>query len=230
MTYLTSDIHGKFELLMKLLNDAGFSNTDKLYILGDVIDRWKKGGIDATQWVMKNPNVRLLKGNHEYMMECCKAFFVTSSAGLSRDPEKLVESWDQWQWNGSDSTIRALRKLDQETIKEIFEFIGQLPLYEEITVNGRDFLLVHAGLGNFRPERKLNDYSINELVWHRPKKDERYWEDRTVILGHTPTGCDFGKRGKMFRTDTWIDIDTGAAAMGGSPMLLRLEDMREFYI
>ena len=38
----------------------------------------------------------------------------------------------------------------------------------------------------------------------------------------------FGEDGKMFRTDTWIDIDTGAAG-GGAPMLLRLEDLQPFY-
>ena len=33
----------------------------------------------------------------------------------------------------------------------------------------------------------------------------------------------------MFCTDTWIDIDTGAAG-GGAPMLLRLDDLRPFYV
>jgi hypothetical protein len=38
----------------------------------------------------------------------------------------------------------------------------------------------------------------------------------------------FGEKGKMFRSDTWIDIDTGASG-GGSPMLLRLDDLKAFY-
>ena len=33
----------------------------------------------------------------------------------------------------------------------------------------------------------------------------------------------------MLRTDTRIDIDTGAASPGGHPMLLRLEDEAPFY-
>ena len=52
--------------------------------------------------------------------------------------------------------------------------------------------------------------------------------DRLVILGHTPTQYLGGEKGKMFVTDTWVDIDTGAAG-GGSPMLLRLDDMCPFY-
>ena len=50
-----------------------------------------------------------------------------------------------------------------------------------------------------------------------------------MIFGHTPTFY-YGEeyKGKAIVTDTWIDIDTGAAA-GLSPMLLRLDDMKEFY-
>jgi hypothetical protein len=32
----------------------------------------------------------------------------------------------------------------------------------------------------------------------------------------------------MYRTETWIDVDTGAAA-GGAPMVLRLDDLKAFY-
>ena len=35
-------------------------------------------------------------------------------------------------------------------------------------------------------------------------------------------------QGRALRRDTWICIDTGAAC-GGLPMLLRLEDEKEFY-
>ena len=48
-----------------------------------------------------------------------------------------------------------------------------------------------------------------------------------TILGHTPTRH-YGEKGVMYRTGTWIDIDTGAAG-GGYPMLLRLEDLKPFY-
>ena len=55
-------------------------------------------------------------------------------------------------------------------------------------------------------------------------------DDTTYIFGHTPVaafGPDYEDR--MLRTDTWIDIDTGAS-YGHSPMLLRLDDEKAFYI
>ena len=45
MTYVISDLHGyPHERFMKLLEKAGFSDRDFLYILGDVVDRRLSGG------------------------------------------------------------------------------------------------------------------------------------------------------------------------------------------
>ena len=74
------------------------------------------------------------------------------------------------------------------------------------------------------------NYSVDELIWTRPKLTQKYFDDMVTILGHTPThfyGAEH--RGKAVKTSSWIDIDTGAA-YGGSPMLLRLDDMGEFYV
>ena len=136
-----------------------------------------------------------------------------------------------WMRNGCSCTMSSLRTLkarNPEAYNDLTEYVRNAPLYAVTGACGRDFLLVHSGLGNFSPERKLSDYLPDELLWHRPSPDERYFPDRMTILGHTPTGYRFGEKGKVFRTDTWIDIDTGAAG-GGSPMLLRLEDLKAFY-
>lgn len=55
-----------------------------------------------------------------------------------------------------------------------------------------------------------------------------YHEDVLTVLGHTPTRY-YDCPGRVFRTDTWIDIDTGAG-QGSSLMLLRLNDLKEFYV
>jgi serine/threonine protein phosphatase 1 len=107
------------------------------------------------------------------------------------------------------------------------EYVRSAPLYAELTAGPKRFILVHGGFRDFDPAKRPDEYKEDDLVWTRPEDDEQYWEDRTVILGHTPTQY-YGKKGRMFETDTWIDIDTGAAG-GGSPMLLRLEDLKPFY-
>lgn len=107
------------------------------------------------------------------------------------------------------------------------KYVRSTPLYVQLNVPMKTIVLVHGGFKGFDPEKPFDAYSQNDLVWTRPDIEEDYWSDRLVILGHTPTQY-YGKKGKAFGTPTWIDIDTGAAA-GGSPMLLRLDDLAEVY-
>ena len=38
-TYVISDIHGNYEAYMRLLEKIRFSESDTLYVLGDILDR-----------------------------------------------------------------------------------------------------------------------------------------------------------------------------------------------
>lgn len=55
MTYVASDIHGEYKKYIQMLNKINFSDSDILYVLGDVIDRgsepkksWKTCQCDIT--------------------------------------------------------------------------------------------------------------------------------------------------------------------------------------
>jgi serine/threonine protein phosphatase 1 len=114
-------------------------------------------------------------------------------------------------------------------VEGILDYIRDAPLYETVELNGRKYVLVHAGLGNFDPAKPLEDYDLMDLLWSRPSLDTQYYEDATVIFGHTPTlyyGEEFKDR--AIKKDSWICIDTGVS-FGRNPMLLRLDDMKEFY-
>lgn len=39
MTYFVSDIHGEYDLFLKLLDKLRFSDSDTMYVLGDIIDK-----------------------------------------------------------------------------------------------------------------------------------------------------------------------------------------------
>ena len=233
MIFATSDIHGyPLELFLELLGKTGFGPSDQLYVIGDVIDRNGDGGVAMLRWMMKQPNVTLLRGNHEAMLLNCAYLFtseldLSGLSGLTAEQEYNLLLWHR---NGAMITIdnlMQLKKSNPDELKALLEYIRTAPLYMEVAVPLKRFVLVHGGLNCFSPEKSLDEYSPQDLVWTRPGIDERYWDDRLVILGHTPTQY-YGEKGRMFVTPTWVDIDTGAAA-GGSPMILRLDDMFGFY-
>ena len=106
--------------------------------------------------------------------------------------------------------------------------LRESPLYDAVSAGGRDFLLCHSGLGGFTPGKKPSEYSPDELLWTRPSLEDRYSDTFTTVFGHTPT-LFFGDeyRGKILKTETWVDIDVGVQC-GNPPVLLRLDDMTEF--
>lgn len=233
MTYVTADLHGyPPERFLSLLEQAGFGEDDFLFILGDVIDRGEDG-VEYLKWLLQQPNAQLILGNHEAMLLACDFLFqeVTEDTLESLTAEKL-QLLSTWQQNGAEPTLRALRRLskeDPDTLADILDYLREAPLYEAVSAGGRDYLLVHSGLGGFAAGKRMREYSPDDLLWHRPHLSERYFDTVTTVLGHTPTGY-YGREyaGRMLQTETWLNVDTGAGS-GGAPMLLRLEDLTAFY-
>ena len=230
MIYCISDLHGfSLKNFKAFLNKVGFGANDFLYVLGDVIDRGPDS-VKLLNWLMFQPNMELLLGNHEAVLLACDFLFdeITPTTIENLSLSKL-NAYRTWLANGGQSTVDALAATDKRDVRYLLDFVRQSPLYETLSVNGRDFVLVHGGLGNFSKNKKLREYTPTEILWTRPDANTRYFDDVTVIFGHTPTLC-FGDehRGRILKTDTWINIDVGVAA-GFEPALLRLDDMKEIY-
>lgn len=231
MIYVTSDLHGyPLEKFKALLEKTEFGSDDFCYVLGDVIDRGSEG-IKTLRWIMRQPNFELILGNHEDMMLGCDFILdeITEESIANLTGTKF-DCYLNWISNGGQQTLNELFSLRREEIKYIFEFLEDAPLYAAVTAGDRDFILTHSGLGSFDKTKRLSEYTPHDLLWTRPSLETEYFEDITTVFGHTPTfyyGDEY--TGKAVFTDTWIDIDTGAAC-GRNPMLLRLDDLKEFYM
>ena len=227
-------MHGyPLEEFRKFLKKTGFSGDDFLYILGDVVDRNGDGGVEMLCWLLEQPNVQLILGNHEAMLLSCAFVFekITNESLQNVTSEKL-ELLNTYMQNGGDVTLKALQKRNRsspETVSYILDYLRNASLYETVSTEKNDFLLVHAGLGNFDKDKKLSGYAADDFLWTWPELSDKYFDDVITVFGHTPT-MSYGKEytGKILKTRTWIDIDVGAA-YGKKPVLLRLDDLREFY-
>ena len=230
MIYVISDLHGyPHSRILDLLRIAGFSKKDFLYILGDVVDRNLDGGIRTLLWLLDQPNTQLILGNHEAMLLSCEFLFeeITEDSIENMTAERMG-LLNTYLMNGGNVTLKALRELTPESRQDILDYLKDAPLYEAVSVNNRDYLLVHAGLDHFRPDKKLSEYEADDFLWKSPRIDERYYDDIITVFGHLPT-FRYGKEyeGKIIRTETWIGIDAGAGH-GYDPVLLRLDDGKEF--
>lgn len=231
-TYVISDIHGQYDMFIELLDKIKLKDTDTLYILGDVLDRGPHP--IKTLWkLMEMPNVICLVGNHELMALECLEFLMKEITDMSIEEldEEMLDNLATWQYNGSKSTIDEFSQLDSKSKREVIDFIKDFLIYEEVSVNDKDYLLVHAGLGNYSPEKDIEDYSLHEMIWVRADYDVQYFTDVYVITGHTPTQTieDNPHPGCIYRRNNHIAIDCGAHYPGGRLAAICLDTGEEYY-
>lgn len=229
MTYVMSDIHGnqaRFENVMQKIN---LQAQDTLYILGDVVDRYPDG-IRMLRQIMKMPNVKMLLGNHEYMM--MEALYNPVKKRDSDDEDYVRhKNLIRWYYNGGDVTHNYLKHISKSIRQEIFEFLSNLPLNIPVEVNGQKFLLVHGGVAdNFEQYSYKYDDKTTYAVWSRDSRYETIPDDTILIFGHTPTDHFQRKHPmEMWQYGNYIGIDCGCGYEDGRLCCIRLEDMEEFY-
>lgn len=230
--YVISDLHGQGKAFFDMLETIRFSADDKMYIVGDVIDRGPDG-IQLLQYIQKQKNMEMLLGNHEDMM-------------LKSYTHSTSQLWiDTWMFNGGGTTLQGLKALPIKEQVECLAFVRSLPLYKILEVNGIMYLLVHAGM-NLK-EETLEDACMNmdeeDALWIRePFFNSPVIPSYYIIFGHTPTGALIHyahtlpeiqrKQGERFQMVFWnhrIGIDCGAA-YGKNLGCLRLNDMEQFYV
>lgn len=228
--YVCSDLHGQYDIYKTILGQL--KKDDKLYILGDVIDRGP-GGIKILQDIMQHKDqIEFFAGNHELMM----------IQSLFLQDERQRKNWTKN--NGGDITEEEFNKLPKEDQENIRNFLMSSLVYKEIEVNGENIYLVHAKAATERGKKQetveefLNQGREDELgacLWTRlgDKKDKnsnQFYSEKDIgkdgaytIVGHTPTF-----EGKIEVNDYYADIDCGAA-YSGNECLLRLNDGKFVY-
>jgi len=228
--YVMSDLHGDYEGYRSILEQIHFSDTDELYIDGDVIDRGTDG-IKILKHMMLYPNIYPIIGNHEYAFLQVLDFVMQeiTEESIDRIDEKMVQNIVEYQSIGGQVTLDEFQKLSREEQYDIRDYLEEYSAYEEVSVNGRDFVIVHAGLMNFRPERSLEDYDLYELVFTAPNYEEVYFENKYLVTGHLPTSAIPGaKPFEIYMANNHIAIDC-AAGFDGRVGCVRLDDLAVFY-
>lgn len=211
MHYVISDIHGCYNEYIKLLEKIKFSDSDTLYVLGDIVDRGP-APIKVLKDMMRRPNVIPLAGNHEMMAlsilpKLCSEINDGFDNWLNRD---FMRRFDNWCENGGNATIEEFSRLPKEEQQDILDYLGDFDVLEEVTVNGKRFVLVHAGLEPFDDYLEDGGLTVDQMLWNRVDLDCMYFKDKLTITGHTPTpSYEKGNDGTVIERNNHIAIDCG---------------------
>lgn len=221
MTYTISDIHGRYDRYTALLECINLRDEDTLYVLGDVIDRGPDG-CKILLDMMARPNVLPILGNHEFTATICLPWLLreVTSQNITELGETQVAALGEWITNGSNTTLRELNRVSLEDREEILEYLQEMELYAEVEAGGRSFILVHAGLDNFAPDKLLADYALPDFIFARSRLDMDFYPDRYLVYGHTPTRVLHRWAGNLRRTTPFFGecrspSTVAAASMAG---------------
>ena len=236
MIYVMSDIHGNKERFDSIMSQIDLTQEDTLYVLGDVIDRFPDG-VRILRQLMKMPNVKLLIGNHEYMMLNALDTDLQFSEMGPQQRMTYTYNLSLWYRNGGKVTHNYLKHIRKDIRKEIFTYLQSLPLYYDIEVNGMQYKLVHAAPIDKYGEWDHGHY-INEkefAVWHRIEELLELPDNYTLVFGHTPTiYFQNSNPTSIWYGQNRICIDCGAGYSRADNIqtrlaCLRLDDYKEFY-
>ncbi len=255
-TYVTADIHGHFDELMRLLEIIDFSDEDELVIAGDYIDRGMQS-LEMLLWIEKQPaNITFIKGNHEHEF-IDYVFLMDKYRSRLKLKEGLSETIELYRIMSNDSEMVKKSFDKYETIKKLVmecavslhdlkrweTIMNQMPLQYKLNLNGRDYIIVHAG---FYEDESLSEKELEPFYLYSRGKSITWAKlDTTVIAGHTPTfvkGMPMYADGKVFcykdldHNFVFYDIDCGCGYIGDSRYptanlaCIRLEDEEVFYV
>ena len=229
MTYVISDPHGSLDKFNRLLRQIRFNDNDTMYVLGDIVD-YGEQSMELLCDLSMRFNVIPIVGDHDYRaLRLLTELDKMLRGGTTPDPEILGEM-TEWIRDGGQPTMEGFKALDDDMKEGILEYLADLSLYEEVEVKGKKYLLLHAGIADFDPETSLDDYMPEDFIHDPVDPDRSYFDGVTILAGHIPTYTIPGaEKGKIFRTDSCILMDCGAAF--DEPLgCLCLEDGREIYI
>jgi serine/threonine protein phosphatase 1 len=186
------DVHGHYEGLMLLLEKIAPTSEDKIYFLGDLIDR----GPQSAQVVefVKDNNYLCLLGNHEQML-----------LNVLTGTDKASVNMQAWLYSGGHATVASYQSamIPQDHL----DWFESLPTYLDLG----DFWLTHAGVD---PQKTVEEQTADQLCWIRGEfhsMTKPYFPDKWIIIGHTITFTLPGvPPGNLAQGRGWIDIDTGA--------------------
>ena len=197
MTYVISNIHGNYDVFRKMLDTVKFSDRDNLYLLGDIVD-YGEQNIELLNDISTRYNVYSIAGEHDFLALKYLSEYEKLKKSKSAPDAALLRSMTEWLEDGGQAFFDEFIKSDSDTQEGVLDYLSDMTLYEEIAVNDKDYLLIHAGIKNFSPDIDLDSLTEDDFFSEGLDFRKKYYDDKIIIAGHEPTTSENGGDGRIF--------------------------------
>jgi len=200
--FVISDLHGQYDLFLKLLEKINLKREDLLVIMGDICDRGEKSYeiyMKCMKMMKLGYNLKFILGNHEDML----LEDLENDYPLRYETEYSIYRHSKYFENKTMTEWHQENFFDE--IRWLVKWLKNCPLI----IYGNKNIFVHAGLDL---QTKLEKQERETVLWTR----EEFWIDeesmleeyrsKNIYFGHTPN-----INGRISeKTDKIWDIDCGA--------------------
>ena len=200
--FVMSDIHGQYDLFLKMLDKIKLKREDLLVIIGDICDRGKKSYeiyIKCMKMIKLGYNLKFILGNHEDMLledlENDYPIRYETEYSVFRN-SKYFENKDMKDWHEENFL---------EEIEWLVKWLKNCPLI----ISGNENIFVHAGLDLKKVLEKQEKETVlwtREEFWLVENVELEEYKGKNIYFGHTPNIN--GRVSK--KTDRIKGIDCGA--------------------
>ena len=228
MFYVMSDLHGCFDKYTEMIKKIKLKDSDSLFILGDIMDIGPEPFKIIDDALMRC-NVFPIIGDHD--LRALKMLTRLMDED-SKEDTSFRRNFGDWVKNGGGlTTVTEFQSLSDEEKEDALAYLSdESVLYDEVSVEGMKFVLTHAGLGNFSPDKPLDKYTVEEITKCENDYERNYFRDKILVTGHKPTfEIDEDCRGLIYRGKNQIGLDCGAV-YGEYLGCLCLDTDEEFYV
>lgn len=218
MNYIISDIHNNNEKFNKLLKVINFSESDHLYILGDLFDRSHSDAdpVGVYFTVLKlGQQCSVVQGNHD-------AWLADYILDYYDESERKRKKKEPYLYNSFELMSQRLTPVDMQNIAK---YILSWPLQIELDIEGTKYLLAHAQT-SLPTEAKPQEYYLMGTA-----DSDTFLatgiEGYVSICGHDNIGD-----GHIWKNDlnNVYMCDCGCGFASGRLGCLCLETKEEFYV
>ena len=200
--FVMSDIHGQYDLFLKMLGKIKLKREDLLVIIGDICDRGKKSYEIYMKCIKMRKlgyNLKFILGNHEDMLledlENDYPIRYETEYSVFRN-SKYFENKDMKDWHEENFL---------EEIEWLVKWLKKCPLI----ISGNENIFVHAGLDLKKVLEKQEKETVlwtRDEFWIMENVELEEYRDKNIYFGHTPNIN--GRISK--KTDRIKGIDCGA--------------------
>jgi hypothetical protein len=207
-TIVVGDIHGCYDELMELLEEANFGRKDRLISVGDLLAKGPKSR-ETIELFMDDDRFTTVIGNHDLAL--------------------------RRRWSGEDVELKPAQRETHKELKgekdKYLHYLNTLPFVIDLDTH----LVIHAGL---RPNVELHSQTTGDLTRIRTLGPDResdegtpwyhvYNGEKTVLFGHWPhkeprrgpkaigldTGCVYGYTltAYIIETDEFVSVQAKKA-------------------